>query len=94
MLTETYFLYGSFCGLFYVSVGNIFSYLLAKYKNETKLRLKLDNKSLISIVKKIKEYNNNTTICFKLPYNYDIEEFIEYNYEIKKIRNIVIIFIF
>jgi len=59
-----------------------------KYKKST--RFKLGDLSLIEIVKKI----NQKIIFLKLPNNYDLSEFNEFNYNINKIKNYQIITIF
>lgn len=61
-----------------------------KYKNN--IRLKLGNIELIEIVKKIRE-KNNANICFKLPSNYNISEFINYNYTKVNINKYILIII-
>jgi 16S rRNA G966 N2-methylase RsmD len=58
-----------------------------EYKNKKKLRLKLGDYTLNDIIKKI----SNKIIIFKLPYNYDLSEFNNYNYNIIKIKNYILI---
>jgi len=60
------------------------------YKYKKSIRFKLGDLSLIEIVKKI----NSKIIFFKLPNNYDLSEFNEFNYNINKIKNYQIITIF
>jgi 16S rRNA G966 N2-methylase RsmD len=62
------------------------------YKNKENLRLTISNNSLDTIIQKIKNYNDKT-IIFKLPNNYDLLEFNNYNYSIIKINNYQIIII-
>tara|TARA_B100000768_G_scaffold148241_1_gene142107 strand:- start:3712 stop:4317 length:606 start_codon:yes stop_codon:yes gene_type:complete len=64
-----------------------------EYKNENKLRLKLDGLSLKNIIIKIKKINNNVFIGFKLPYNYDIDEFSNWDIKILNIRNTQIVLV-
>ena len=52
------------------------------YKNEATIRLKLSDKSLLDIVKAAKKFNSNSFVSFKLPYNYDLTEFSEFNYKV------------
>jgi len=61
-----------------------------EYKYKKSIRFKLGDLSLIEIVKKI----NHKIIFFKLPNNYDLSEFNEFNYNINKIKNYQIITIF
>ena len=63
-----------------------------EYKNKKNLRFKLDTYTLSEIIIKIKNYNNKP-IIFKLPNNYDLSEFSNYNYNIIKIKNYIIIMI-
>lgn len=62
------------------------------YKYKENLRFKLGNYSLDNIIIKIKNFNNKP-IIFKLPNNYDLNEFSNYNYTINKIKNYIIIII-
>lgn len=64
-----------------------------EYKNVEKIRLKLDNKTLNQIIKDIRNIRKNAIISFKLPYNYDIEEFNKYKIKKYNIRNSLIILI-
>jgi 16S rRNA G966 N2-methylase RsmD len=61
------------------------------YKNKSLLRLKLDNYSLKNIINLINI--NEKLIVFKLPFNYDFDEFSDYNYKLYKIKNYYIIMI-
>ena len=61
------------------------------YKLEKLLSLKLGNIKLKDLTKQLKEMNK--TIVFKLPFNYNLLEFSEYNYEIHNIKNYLIIII-
>ncbi len=62
------------------------------YKNKENLRLCLSNYTLNELINKIKNYNNKP-IIFKLPNNYDLSEFSNYNYNIIKIKNYMLIII-
>jgi 16S rRNA G966 N2-methylase RsmD len=64
------------------------------YKFKTNISLKLSNMSLINIVKLIKNKNNNAIICFKLPFNYNFNEFENMKYYKKKIKNMIILLIY
>ena len=62
------------------------------YKNKENLRFKLGIYTLNEITCKIKSIINKP-IIFKLPNNYDLNEFSNYNYSIIKIKNYIIIII-
>ena len=70
------------------------------YKKINKLKVKLSNKSLYDIIMYIKNNNiqlttiNNKKIFFKIPTNYDLLEFSNFNYKIYKIKqyNIIVIY--
>lgn len=63
------------------------------YKYKKNIRFRLGDLTLIEIVKKINQYGQKI-IFFKLPNNYDLNEFNEFNYIINKIKNYQIITIF
>jgi 16S rRNA G966 N2-methylase RsmD len=63
------------------------------YKLKKNVKLKLSNKSLFEIVETIKK-NSNSLIFFKLPFNYNIEEFNSFNYKVTKIKNYILVSIF
>lgn len=63
------------------------------YKFKKSIRFKLGDLSLIEIIKKINQQSQKI-IFFKLPNNYDLDEFNEFNYNINKIKNYQIITIF
>lgn len=63
-----------------------------EYKNKNQLRFNLGNYTLNELIKKIKD-NNDNPIIFKLPSNYDLSEFSNYNYNIIKIKNYIMIII-
>ena len=65
-----------------------------EYKNQDNIRLKLGELTLLEIVKNIRKVRNDTFISFKLPYNYDLQEFEKYNLKKLKIRNSIIILIY
>ena len=62
------------------------------YKNNKNIRLKIGQSTLTNLIIKIKNLNNKP-IIFKLPNNYDLSEFSNYNYNIIKIKNYIIIII-
>lgn len=64
-----------------------------EYKFNTKTTIKLGEYKLIYIVKKIRLFNNSP-IFIKLPSNYDLDEFSQFNYNINKIKNYLLISIF
>ncbi len=63
------------------------------YKTKENITFKLGDMKLIDVVKKIKSYGNKI-IFFKLPNNYNLSEFSEFNYNINKIKNYQLITIF
>jgi 16S rRNA G966 N2-methylase RsmD len=63
------------------------------YKNTSKIKIKLGDLTLEEIINIIKE-NNNKFIFFKLPINYDLNEFNCFNYKIDKIKNYQMITIY
>ena len=63
------------------------------YKLKKNVKLKLSNKSLFEIVETIKKHSSSF-IFFKLPFNYNIEEFNSFNYKITKIKNYILVSIF
>jgi len=64
-----------------------------KYKFNNKTTIKLGENNLVQIVEKIRKLNNSP-IFIKLPGNYNIEEFSQFNYNINKIKNYFLISIF
>ena len=62
------------------------------YKNKNYLRFNLGNYTLNNLIKKIKN-KRDKPIIFKLPCNYDLSEFSNYNYNIIKIKNYLMIII-
>ena len=61
------------------------------YKNYSTVDLFLGNYNLLDIVKKIPKKKH---IVFKVPYNYDINLLKDYDLNIKKINNMLIIYLF
>ena len=59
------------------------------YKNSSKIRIKLGTSSLCDIIKKLKD--NNSNVFIKLPNNYDLDEFISFNYRVNKIKNYMLL---
>lgn len=64
-----------------------------EYKNKKNIRFKLGELALIEIIKIIKKIGQKI-IFFKLPNNYDLNEFNEFNYNINKIKKYQLITIF
>lgn len=63
------------------------------YKLYYKISLKLGNMTLVDVINKIRK-NNNAPIFFKLPYNYNLEEFNIFNYQLNKVKNYFLVTIF
>jgi 16S rRNA G966 N2-methylase RsmD len=63
------------------------------YKKQQKISLTLGNKYLLEIANFLKDNCTNKLIVFKLPYNYNFEEFTNFNYKLHKIKNYYIIVI-
>lgn len=63
------------------------------YKYKESINITLGDYSLYDVIKIIRTYNNNL-IFFKLPFNYNLNEFIEFNYKINNIRNYLLITIY
>jgi 16S rRNA G966 N2-methylase RsmD len=61
------------------------------YKLKKSLRILMNNKSLGELSKILKE--KGKIIVWKLPFNYDLDDFISFNYQIHKISNYIIIII-
>lgn len=64
-----------------------------EYKFNNKTTIKLGKYNLVQVVEKIRQLNNSP-IFIKLPGNYDMEEFSQFNYNIDKIKNYFLISIF
>lgn len=64
-----------------------------EYKKTKNLKLKLSKNKLIDIINRIKSINNKAKICFKLPYNYDLNEFKNFTIKKMEIRNMILILI-
>ena len=63
------------------------------YKHsKKKITIKLNDFYIKDIINKIRE-NNTNPIYFKLPYNYNINELFDFNYDIVKIKNYLLIII-
>jgi len=62
------------------------------YKLETSISLSLSNISLKDLTKKLRILGK--IIVYKLPFNYNLNDFSEYNYEIYNIKNYLIIIIY
>lgn len=63
------------------------------YKNIPKIKLKLGELSMKDIVMKIKKINKKAFVAFKLPFNYDMDEFYNWTIKILSIRNTKIILV-
>jgi len=61
------------------------------YKYEKSLSLSLDNKHLSELVKELKK--ENKIIVLKLPFNYNMNDFSKFNYQIHNIKNYLIVII-
>ena len=61
-----------------------------KYKN---LSLKMNNKSLLEIAQYLKDKIINKLLIYKLPYNYNFNEFNQFNYKLYKINKYYIMII-
>lgn len=64
-----------------------------EYKNNLNIKIKLGDYTLDEVVYKIKNINKKP-IFIKLPFNYNLSEFNNYNYKIDKIKNYQIITIY
>jgi len=64
------------------------------YKYEQNISLNLGSKSLIDIILFLKQNTKEKIIVYKLPFNYDFNEFHQYNYKLYKVKNYFIIIIF
>lgn len=64
-----------------------------EYKTKENITFRLGDKKLIDVVKEIKAHGNKL-VFLKLPNNYNISEFSEYNYAINKIKNYQLITIY
>lgn len=61
------------------------------YKFENSIKLNIDNKKLREITKILKE--KDKIVMWKLPFNYDLNDFKKFNYQIHNIKNYLIIII-
>jgi 16S rRNA G966 N2-methylase RsmD len=61
------------------------------YKTHKKLSLKIGNKSLLEIAQYLKDKVTNKILVYKIPYNYDLKEFSEFDYKLYKINKYYII---
>jgi len=64
------------------------------YKKFKNIKLKLGDYSLINLIIIIKNINKKKSIIFKLPNNYNLEEFNNFNYKIFKIKNYLLLIIY
>ena len=63
------------------------------YKKQINLRLKIDLIELNTITDNIIKQTSNKLIIFKLPFNYDFDQFSNYNYKLYKVNKYYIIII-
>jgi len=63
------------------------------YKKKSFISLKLGNKSLLELALYLKENTHDKLLVYKLPFNYNFNEFYEFNYKLCKIKNYYIIII-
>ena len=56
------------------------------YKKHKNLSLKIGNNSLLDIAKFLKSKTNNKLVIYKLPKNYNFNEFFEFDYKLYKIN--------
>jgi hypothetical protein len=63
------------------------------YKKQSNLRLKMDSLDLDVIIDYVSQKSTNKLIVFKLPFNYDFEQFSNYNYKLYEINKYYIIII-
>jgi len=61
------------------------------YKKKTKLKLLLGSYSLLDIASYLKKNTTNKLLIYKLPFNYDFNEFFEFDYKLYKINKYYII---
>jgi 16S rRNA G966 N2-methylase RsmD len=61
------------------------------YKKHKNLNLKLGTKSLLDIAKFLKNKTENKLLVYKIPKNYDLNEFFEFDYKLHKINKYYII---
>lgn len=64
------------------------------YKKYKKISLKIGEYSLLEIAQKLKNKINNKLLIYKIPYNYNFNEFCEFDYKLHKINKYYIIIIF
>ena len=62
-----------------------------EYKLNKKLKLKMNSQDLNEIINIVNEKSTNKIIVFKLPFNYDFEQFSNYNYKLYQINKYYII---
>lgn len=63
------------------------------YKKKDSISLLLGSKSLLDIATFLKEHTKDKLLVYKLPFNYNFNEFCEFNYKLCKIKNYFIIII-
>jgi len=63
-----------------------------EYKNNSKIIIKLGDKNFPEIINSIKKLGEKK-IFLKLPYNYDLSDFDNFNYKVYKIKKYIIVMI-
>lgn len=63
------------------------------YKKKPSISLQLGSTSLLDIALYLKEHTKDKLLVYKLPFNYNFNEFYEFNYKLCKIKNYYIIII-
>jgi len=63
------------------------------YKKKQSITLELGYKSLLEIALFLRESTKNKLLVYKLPFNYNYDEFYEFDYKLCKIKNYYIIII-
>ena len=61
------------------------------YKKKNKLKLLMGSHSLLDIASYLKKNTTNKLLIYKLPFNYDFNEFFEFDYKLYKINKYYII---
>jgi 16S rRNA G966 N2-methylase RsmD len=61
------------------------------YKKHKKLSLTIGTKTLLEIAQYLKTKVTNKLLVYKIPYNYDLNEFFEFDYKLHKINKYYII---
>jgi hypothetical protein len=59
------------------------------YKNHNKVTIKLGDMDLSEVIDKIRAYNR--PIFLKLPFNYELNKFSNFNYKVHKVKNYLLV---